>query len=144
MNIKSKGHHILPSKSQSIRLTRSINAPPKKIYAAFTEAGGWRQWCCETAEAEATIGGKLHIYTEGYHAYGEFQTLTPNHAVTFTWDGDGEPPSLIDVSLIEHEQTTILEFKVAGLGSEGELTGMAEFLERTWGRALDNLKAVLE
>jgi hypothetical protein len=38
-------------------------------------------WCCEKAEAEARIGGKLHIYTDGYNAYGEFICLEENKAV---------------------------------------------------------------
>jgi len=132
------------SNSQEIILTRSINAPPKKIYASFTEAEGWCAWCCETASIDAVIGGKLHIYTEGYHAYGEYKVLVPYSAITFTWDGDGEPPTLIDVSLKKGGKSTILEFKVTALGSEEERARIAEFLERTWGRALDNLTTVLE
>lgn len=70
--------------------------------------------------------------------------LEPNKTVAFAWDGDGEPPTLILVSLNERGNSTVLTFKVAGLGSERDWAGIADFLERTSGRALDNPKAVLE
>jgi uncharacterized protein YndB with AHSA1/START domain len=59
---------MMTSLYQELTLTRIILAPLARAYAAFTTAEGWCAWCCETAEAEATPGGKLHIYTEGYHA----------------------------------------------------------------------------
>jgi uncharacterized protein YndB with AHSA1/START domain len=90
------------------------------------------------------VGGKLHIYTEGYNAYGEFTLLEPDRTVAFTWDGDEEPPTLIEVSLDGQEDGTSVTFRVTGLGSEREWADIADFLERTWGRALGNLKAVLQ
>ena len=54
--------------------------------------------------------------------------------------GDGEPPTEIRVVLEGEESGTRLAFTVAG---EGLSPGFAEFLRRTWGRALDNLKSVL-
>jgi uncharacterized protein YndB with AHSA1/START domain len=130
--------------TQQITLTRTIMASPSQLYVAFTTAAGWCAWCCEEAEADARVGGRLHVYTEGYNAYGEFTVLEPGRAVSFTWDGDGEPPTLIEVSLDRQDDTTSVTFGVKGLGSEQEWADIADFLERTWGRALDNLKAVLE
>jgi uncharacterized protein YndB with AHSA1/START domain len=132
------------AQNQQIRLTRRIRTPPARVYAAFTTAAGWCAWCCETAESEARVGGALHIYTEGYNAYGEFTALEEDQTVAFTWDGDGEPPTRIDVSLDGEDGSTRVTFKVTGLGSQQDWAGIADFLERTWGRALDNLKAVLE
>lgn len=130
--------------TQEIVITRTILTSSVRIYAAFTRAEGWCAWCCEKAEADARIGGRLHIYTEGYNAYGEFTELEQARTVAFTWDGDGEPPTLIRVTLEEQEGSTVMTFKVTGLGSEEDWAGIADFLERTWGRVLNNLKAVLE
>jgi uncharacterized protein YndB with AHSA1/START domain len=134
----------MTTQTQEITLVRTILAPSSQVYAAFTTAAGWCAWCCEEAEADARVGGRLHVYTEGYNAYGEFTVLEPGRAVSFTWDGDGEPPTLIEVSLDGQDDATIVTFQVTGLGSEQDWAGIADFLERIWGRALDNLKAVLE
>jgi uncharacterized protein YndB with AHSA1/START domain len=130
--------------TQELTLTRTILASPTRVYAAFTTAAGWCAWCCETAETDPRVGGRLHIYTEGYHAYGEFTALEEDKTVAFTWDGDGEPPMRIHVSLDREDGSAGVTFTVTGRGSEQEWSSIADFLERTWGRALDNLKAVLE
>jgi uncharacterized protein YndB with AHSA1/START domain len=130
--------------TQQITISRTILTSPARAYAAFTSAGGWSEWCCETAECDAQIGGKLHIYTEGYNARGEFTELEPDKTVAFTFDGDGEPPTLIRVSLERDANGTVMTFQVTGLCSEQDWAGFVGFLERTWGRVLDNLKAVLE
>lgn len=132
------------AQTQEITLTRTVVASPSQVYAAFTSAAGWCEWCCETAEIDAQVGGKLHIYTEGYNAYGEFTELEQDRIVEFTWDGDKEPPTLIHVSIDEQDNGTTVEFKVTGPGSQPDWASFADFLDRTWGRALDNLKAVLE
>jgi len=130
--------------AQVITITRGILTSPAQAYAAFTSPEGWCRWCCERAEVDARLGGKLHIYTDGYNAYGVFQELDPKRAVAFTWVGDREPPTLIQVLLDREDDGTILTFQVTGLCSELEWAAIGGFLERTWGRALDNLKTVLE
>jgi uncharacterized protein YndB with AHSA1/START domain len=138
------GGEIMTAQAQEIMLTRTVLALPSQVYAALTRAEGWCAWCCEKAEADAHVGGKLHIYTEGYNANGEFTVLEPDRAVAFTWNGDAEPPTLIHVLLDEQDDGTVVAFKVTGLGSTQDWAGIADSLERIWGRALDNLKAVLE
>jgi len=134
----------LGRQSQQITLTRTIRASPIQVYGAFTRAEGWCAWCCEAAEADARLGGKLHIYMDGYNAYGEFRMLDPDRAVTFTWDGDNEPPMLIRVLLDGQDNSTFLTFQVVGLCSEQDWAALAGFLDRPWGHALDNLKKLLE
>lgn len=130
--------------SPEIILTRTILSSPRLIYEAFTRAEGWCRWCCETATTEVFVGGKLYIYTEGYHAYGEFVELEPDRIIAFTWLGDNEPPTRIQVSLTPLEGQTKVTFKVSVLDFEQDWTSFVDFLERIWGRALDNLKNVLE
>ena len=134
----------MASPTREITITQTILAAPAQAYAAFTRAEGWCAWCCEQAKSDARVGGKLHIYTEGYNAYGEFTELEPDRTVAFTWNGDGEPPTRIRVLLDGHEHSTVVTFQVIGLGPEQDWAGIADFLERTWGRVLNNLKAVLE
>jgi uncharacterized protein YndB with AHSA1/START domain len=130
--------------TQELTFTRLIHASTAQVYAAFTTACGWVSWCCETAEAEAVLGGKLHIYTQGYNACGEFTRLEQDQAVAFTFNGDAEPPALITVMIEQQGEGCEMTFTVSGDWSEQDHPGFNAFLERTWGRVLDNLKAVLE
>ena len=130
--------------THEIMISRTILASPARVYAAFTRADGWCAWCCEQAESDAHVGGKLTIYTEGYNAYGEFTELEQDRTVAFTWDGDQEPPTLVRVSLDGQDDGVVMTFQVTGLSSEQEWAGSADTLERIWGRVLNNLKAVLE
>jgi uncharacterized protein YndB with AHSA1/START domain len=134
----------MANQAQQFTITRMIRAAPSRVYAVFTRADGWRTWFCDDAVVDATIGGKLYIYAEGYNAYGEFMLLEQNKTLTFTWEGDEDPAVRIHILLNEQDGGTLLTFTVMGLGSEQEWTGIAGFLERTWGRALTGLKAVLE
>lgn len=131
-------------KSQSFRISLIIDTQPARIFNAFTTAEGWCEWCCEQAECEASVGGKLHIYTEGYNAFGVFKEYEPDRIISFTWDGDNEPPVLIEIQIDQEDGKSELSFKVLGLCSDEEWAGIAEFLERTWIRVLNNLKSVLE
>jgi uncharacterized protein YndB with AHSA1/START domain len=130
--------------SQEIEISMIIQASASRLFDAFTTAEGWCEWCCEKAECEASVGGKLHIYTEGYNAYGEFKKYKQDRSVSFTWDGDNEPLVLIDVQIDQEDDKSHLSFKVTGLCSDHEWAGIADFLERTWKRVLNNLRTVLE
>jgi len=134
----------MATQTQEITIIKTILASPTRVYTAFTTAKSWCEWCCEKAESDAYVGGRLHIYTEGYNAYGEFKVLEQDRIIAFTWNGDGEPPTLIHVSLERLENGTVVTFKVTGLGSEQDWTNFAESLERIWERVLNNLKTVLE
>jgi len=51
---------------------------------------------------------------------------------------------LIHVRLSEQDHGTLMTFQVTGPGSERDWAAIVGFLERIWGRVLNNLKAVLE
>ena len=130
--------------SQEIEISMTIHTSPAKLFHAFTTADGWCEWCSEKAECEASVGGNLHIYTDGYNAYGEFKEYDQDRAISFTWEGDGEPLVLIEVLIGQEDEKSHLSFKVIGLCSHKEWVDIEEFLERTWERVLNNLKNVLE
>ena len=134
----------MATKSRKITIIRTILASPSRVFHAFTTADGWCEWCAEKAEVDTTIRGKLHIYTQGYNAYGEFRVLEQDRKIAFTWDGDGEPPTVIHISLDEQADGTKVTFKVIGLCPEQDWAKFSETLKSIWGRVLDNLKAVLE
>ena len=134
----------MPSQTQRFTISDTIHVAPVQVYRAFTDANAWCEWCVEEAQIDPRPGGKLHIYTEGYHAYGEFRELEPDKMVAFTWDGDNEPPTIIRISLEKENGNTSMNFQVTGLGSEEAWNVFADELEKIWARALRNLKSVLE
>ena len=134
----------MPEDTQKLALTLNVLTTPNQIYQSFTSAEGWCSWCCETAEIDAKVGGELHIFTEGYNAYGEFIALEPDRIIEFTWLGDDEPPTQIRVLVSDLEGQTKITYEVSILDSEQDWDSFIEFLERTWGHALANLKNVLE
>jgi uncharacterized protein YndB with AHSA1/START domain len=142
-NLATKENEMA-TQTQEISIIKTILASPARVYTAFTTAEGWREWCCEKAESDVSIGGKLHISTEGYNAYGEFKVLEQDRNIAFTWNGDGEPPTLIHISLERRDYSTVVTFTITGLGSEQDWANISKSLERIWGRVLNNLKNVLE
>jgi uncharacterized protein YndB with AHSA1/START domain len=134
----------MTSQSQTITIIDTIHVAPSQVYRAFTDAETWCEWCVEEAQTNPRPGGKLHIYTDGYHAYGEFRELEPDTVVEFTWNGDNEPPTLIRVSLEEEKGSTNMNFQVTGLGTDKAWNEIAGELEKIWARALRYLKTVLE
>ena len=132
------------SQTQTFTLSDTIHVAPSRVYWAFTAADAWCEWCVEEAQTDPRPGGKLHIYTEGYHAYGEFTELEQDKTVAFIWNGDNEPPTLIRVSLEKQGENTLMNFQVTGLSYENAWDKFADELEKIWARALRNLKNVLE
>jgi len=108
-------------------------------------AEGWCAWCCRAGEADARVGASSIFYTDGYNAYGEFTLLGAGQGPSLSPGTEmEEPPTLVHVLLDEQDSSTIMMFRVTGLGSAQDWAGFAGTLERIWGRVLNNLKAVLE
>ena len=71
---------------RGITLTRAILVPPSQVWAAFATEEGWCAWCCETAVVDARVGGRYHIYTQGYNARGMFTQLVLERSLAFYRD----------------------------------------------------------
>jgi hypothetical protein len=64
--------------------------------------------------------------------------------LAFTWHGTGEPPTEVDITLDYRDGATHMIFRVTNLGDEQAWAETAHVFQSAWGRALVNLKAVLE
>jgi uncharacterized protein YndB with AHSA1/START domain len=58
----------MDNQTQEVIITRTIFSPPSRVYAAFTSAEGWVEWCCEQAKTgqnlqpfSGALGGMLWI-----------------------------------------------------------------------------------
>ena len=70
--------------------------------------------------------------------------LEEDRGITFTFNGDKEPPTEITIRLDGQDGATNLLFQVTLLDSIEDVDSFMTFLEGIWGHVLDNLKAVLE
>lgn len=92
--------------STSVRVTRSLNAPPERVWRALTEptemaAWMWAGWGSDTtAAADLRIGGRYEVYTTAARAdptwprqrwgfFGYYTEIVPQHRLAYTlhWDG---------------------------------------------------------
>ncbi|MEW5871083.1 MAG: SRPBCC domain-containing protein [Chloroflexota bacterium] len=124
---------------QAVQIECHLPAPPEVVYRAFTQATAWESWCCDRARVQAQPGGELRIETPGYVAQGVFLSLKPGQALAFTWHGNGEPPTRVEVDLQAEGVGTRLRFTVTNLGEAQAWAETRETFESLWGRALANL-----
>ena len=109
------------STKPTLSITRRINAPPEKVYAAWTDPQQmmrwWRPWQTDTThvEADVRIGGRFRVVTrpvdgEPHEVTGQYQQIVPNEKLVFTWAWKSTPEreSLVTVDLKRDGQQTVL------------------------------------
>ncbi len=134
----------MTTEEHNLEFTRMIQVPPAEVYYALTQAAAWEQWCCDLAQVDLRPGGRMYICTEVYCACGIYTTLEENRRVAFTWHGVDEPPTLVEVTFEAHGDSTQMTFAVTNQGTLEAWQEKAGTFDKAWGRALDNLQAVLE
>jgi uncharacterized protein YndB with AHSA1/START domain len=100
-------------KLPTIRITRDFDAPPDKVFKAWTDAALVAQWLgpksttmkIDTWEAETGGGYRYRALQDGEEVaafYGSFHEVRPNERLvqTFTWEGAPDGVSL-DVMTFE-------------------------------------------
>lgn len=129
-----------------LRFAYGVKAPVNVLYRAFTSAAGLQEWLCQAALADPRPGGHIFLRWEsGYFAAGEYQLLEPDHAVTFTWHGKGEPAiSRVQVTLTPQEEDVLVVIEHHGLGIDDIWQNTRREVERGWIIGLENLIARME
>jgi uncharacterized protein YndB with AHSA1/START domain len=80
----------------SLTLKRRLNAPPQKVYAAWTEPAHLTKWFgpdagpVTRAETDVRVGGRFHIVfhtTDGeeHDVSGVYREVVENEKLQFTW-----------------------------------------------------------
>jgi uncharacterized protein YndB with AHSA1/START domain len=105
----------------SLTIKRRIGAPPKKVYAAWTDPAQLTRWwgpeLAETlsAELDARVGGRFRIIFrtpdgEEHDVSGTYREVVPDEKLVFTWMWRTMPErqSLVTVALERDGDGTLL------------------------------------
>ena len=102
----------------SLTIKRRLNAPPAKVYAAWTDPQMIARWFgpagVESVEAETDlrVGGRYHIIMhvpgDQHDVMGVYREVVPNEKLVFTWAWKSTP---------ERESLVTVTFKPDGAGT---------------------------
>jgi uncharacterized protein YndB with AHSA1/START domain len=135
----------------SLTLKRRLNAPPAKVYAAWTDPQKIARWFgparvkagTEQASIDARIGGRYRVsFTMESGEYSEvggvYREMVPNQRLVFSWAWHSTPEreSLVTVTLKPDGDGTLLTLRHEQLFDQAARDGH----ERGWIGALDKLE----
>jgi uncharacterized protein YndB with AHSA1/START domain len=138
----------------SLTLSRRLNAPPEKVYAAWTDPQKIVRWFgpAQTvngsvrAELDVRIGGRFHVSfsTEDgeYHEVrGIYREVMPRQRLVFSWAWHSTPEleSQVTVSLKPDGAGTWLMLQHEQLFDQAACDGHT----RGWNGSLDRLEAAI-
>ena len=109
------------SSKPALTLKRRLNAPPAKIYRAWTDAAKISRWFGPEdaeilrAETDVRVGGRFRIVFRGpdgeeHDVGGVYREVVPNQKLVFTWAWRSTPEreSLVTVALKRDGDGTML------------------------------------
>ena len=125
-------------KGYNICVTRTINAPVEKVYAAWTSAAALDKWFGAGNKARVEDGGRLEN-ADGNK--GQFKRVRANKDIRIAWeDSQFTPGSVADVVFTPKGEKTGLLVTHDRIQTRAE----ADALRRGWGEAFDRLKKLVE
>jgi uncharacterized protein YndB with AHSA1/START domain len=109
------------SSKPALTLKRRLNAPPAKIYRAWTDAAKISRWFGPEdaeilrAETDVRVGGRFRIVFRGpdgeeHDVGGVYREVVPNQKLVFTWAWRSTPEreSLVTIALKRDGDGTLL------------------------------------
>jgi len=104
-----------------------IDAPPERVFKAFTSKKDMREWMADDYEIDARKGGRFKMGGEedGYTATGEILEIVPNDLLVYTWQmNDYDPKTGKKVPNWSDSKPTkvTVRFEKAGKGTKVTLT----------------------
>lgn len=108
----------------SLTIKRRFNAPPAKVFAAWTDPEKLKYWMGGreigqvTAETDARVGGRFRIVMqkssdgEQHDVSGVYRKVIPNEKLVFTWAWKSTPEreSLVTITFKADSGGTLMTF----------------------------------
>ena len=138
----------------SLTFKRRLNAPPEKVYAAWTDPEKIARWFAPAsaspasgrASIDARVGGRYCVgFTlqggEPFEVSGVYREVVPNRRLVFSWAWHSTPEreSLVTVSLQPYGDGTLLMLQHEQLFDEAARDGH----ESGWIGTLDKLQTFI-
>ena len=132
----------------SLTIKRRLNAPPAKVYAAWTDTQMIARWFgpagVESVEAKTDlrVGGRYHIAMhvpgDRHDVMGVYREMVPNEKLVFTWAWKSTPEreSLVTVTLKPDGAGTLLTL----LHEQFFDADARDRHQQGWGGAIDKLE----
>jgi uncharacterized protein YndB with AHSA1/START domain len=145
-----------PAIKPSLTIKRRLNAPPAKVYAAWTDPAQLARWFGPTdtipgsvkAELDARVGGQFRASFTGcmdgnseYHEVGgTYREVVPNQKLVFTWAWHSTPEreSLVTITIKPDGDGSLLTLHHEQFFDQPARDGH----ERGWSGSLDKLEAL--
>ena len=95
--------------TSTITITRTVAAPPERVFAAWTDAEQlaawwWPQLGGTTYDVDARLGGRFRIHSSGIGATvtGVYTEVEPPRRLVFTWswEDEGEPEAVVEDTVV--------------------------------------------
>ena len=130
-----------PSGSQLVQISRTLPAPPERVWAALTEAEQLRDWFWPsgfetTVSADPRVGGRYRIASgpRELAVGGEYLEVAAPHRLVLSWQWDGEETrSTVRIDLLGNEHGSGLVLTHEGLPPDavpGHQQGWSDCLDR--------------
>jgi len=154
--------HSAQSVPSLLRIQRTVNAHPSRVFRAWTDPNFIAQWFPYHADVhwrsrpteQPHVGGALlrtvvsnEHENEIFSFYGLYRELKPPKKLVFTWNWDSLPipgvqapgATVVTVDLTPQGQRTVLTLTQTGFTSDAARNAH----EKGWNRCLDGIEFVL-
>src|SRR5215207_4780664 len=104
-SVEAESPQARPLEKPSLTLKRRINAPPAKIFAAWTDPEKLAQWFGPADTVAGSASAELDVKVGG-----RYREVTPDQRLVFTWAWRSTPEreSLVSVALRPDGAATML------------------------------------
>jgi uncharacterized protein YndB with AHSA1/START domain len=139
---------------QSVQVRRTIRAPRKRVFDAWTKTEELKRWhapgalTVSFAEVDLRVGGgyRIHMLSpdgKEHRVSGVFREVDPPKKVVYSWGWDGDHPvkdSTVTVEFHERGDVTEVVLTHDGITHEGERGGH----EQGWTSILEKFAATYD
>jgi len=107
----------MSERERTVERERVIDAPAEHVWEALTDDRLLSEWLGDEVELEPYEGGELTVRADGDERSGTVERLEDGRELAFTWSREGEPPSLVELTLepaVAGTRVRVVERAVAG------------------------------
>ncbi len=141
--VEYEAHHGVTKKDglpegYTICVTKTIGAPVKKVYNAWTNAANFAEMFGDGGKQSVKVDGEISCKSG---CKGTFTRVRPDKDLRFTWQHKGcTAPMQVDVQFQDNKGKCLMNVMTSRIQARGEADG----LRNSWSEALIRLKAICE